>query len=136
MSEWKRLPPASAPNSSFQTCVCLRSPNPAFDQARNLDRLPARNPVELFTSPHGWYTTGLFPSRRRDLAEGDVILLIEDDPAVLEAAQELLNHQRRVFFASDTRHALELAQDLGFSVVLVDLDLKRGDGLLLIRQNA
>jgi DNA-binding response OmpR family regulator len=39
-----------------------------------------------------------------------------------------------VFLASTSQQAFNLAKDLGFSVVLVDLDLGREDGLLLIRE--
>lgn len=63
-----------------------------------------------------------------------MILIVDDDPDFLERARELLNGTRRVFWASNSRQAVELAKDLGFSVVLVDLDLGHEDGLALIRQ--
>jgi DNA-binding response OmpR family regulator len=63
-----------------------------------------------------------------------MILIIDDDPAFLEKAREILNHERRVFFAGNSQLALRLAGDLGFSVVLVDLELRGEDGLELISQ--
>jgi len=63
-----------------------------------------------------------------------MILVVDDDPKFLERAREVLNRERQVFFASNSRQALTLAKDLGFSVVLVDLDLGHDDGLVLIRQ--
>jgi CheY-like chemotaxis protein len=82
---------------------------------------------------------GEFPSW---LAEGNpanvnsspMILVVGDDPAVLENAQRILNHDRQVLFAQDSTHALELAGNLGFSVALVDLDLPGGAGFDLIRR--
>ena len=62
-----------------------------------------------------------------------MILVVDDDQMFLEKAQRILNHERQVFLASTSEKAFTLAQDLGFSVVLVDLDL-RGDGLALIRR--
>jgi CheY-like chemotaxis protein len=63
-----------------------------------------------------------------------MILIVDDDPLFLEKARLILNQTRQVFLASTSRHALRLAADLGFSVVLVDLDLGSEDGLVLIRQ--
>jgi DNA-binding response OmpR family regulator len=63
-----------------------------------------------------------------------MILIIDDDPAFLEQAREVLNHERQVFFAGNTQLALRLAGDLGFSVVLVDLELGHENGLELISQ--
>jgi CheY-like chemotaxis protein len=63
-----------------------------------------------------------------------LILVVDDDPAFLERARKILNHQRQVFLASSSKKAFTLAQDLGFSVVLVDLDLRGDDGLALIRR--
>jgi CheY-like chemotaxis protein len=40
----------------------------------------------------------------------------------------------RVFLASDASQGFDLAKRLGFSVALIDLDLKGKDGLLLIEQ--
>lgn len=63
-----------------------------------------------------------------------MILIVDDDPAFLERAKQVLNRERRVFFASNSQQAFRLAQDLGFSVVLVDLDLRGDDSLKLIRE--
>lgn len=63
-----------------------------------------------------------------------MILIIDDDPTFLEEAREILNHERRVFFAGNSQLALRLAGDLGFSVVLVDLELGGENGLELISQ--
>jgi CheY-like chemotaxis protein len=62
-----------------------------------------------------------------------MILVVDHDPDVLEQAQKILNHDRRVFLASNAVQALEMVDRLGFSVVLVDLELP-GDGYALIRK--
>jgi len=53
-----------------------------------------------------------------------MILVVDDDEAFLEQAQEILNRNRQVFLASDADRAFELAQ----GVALVDLDLPGEDG--------
>lgn len=63
-----------------------------------------------------------------------MILVVDDDPVFLEKASEILNRDRKVFVAGDSKHAFDLAKNLGFSVVLVDLDLDREDSLVLIRR--
>ena len=63
-----------------------------------------------------------------------MILVVDDDQMFLEKAQKILNGERQVFLASTSEKAFTLAQDLGFSVVLVDLRLRGGDGLALIRR--
>ena len=63
-----------------------------------------------------------------------MILVVDDDPTFLERAREILNRTRQVLFASNSQQAMKLTQDLGFSVMLVDLDLGEEDGLVLIRQ--
>ena len=63
-----------------------------------------------------------------------MILVVDDDQMFLEKAQKILNRERQVFLASTSEKAFTLAQDLGFSVVLVDLDLRGDDGLALIRR--
>ena len=63
-----------------------------------------------------------------------MILVVDDDPDTLEQAQEILNKTRRVFLASNANRAFALAQRLGFSVALVDLNLHGKDGLELIRR--
>jgi len=62
-----------------------------------------------------------------------MILVVDDDPMVLDQAQQILNRERQVFLAEDATRALELAGNLGFSVALVDLDLPAGAGFDLIR---
>ncbi len=62
-----------------------------------------------------------------------MILVVDHDPNVLEQAQKILNRERQVFLASTAAQALDLVQRLGFSVVLVDLDLP-GDGYALIQK--
>ena len=62
-----------------------------------------------------------------------MILIVDDDATFLDRAREILNHDRRVFLANNSRQAFRLAGDLGFSVVLVDLDLRGEDSLKLIR---
>ncbi len=63
-----------------------------------------------------------------------MILVVDDDQMFLEKARKILNSDRRVFLASTSEKAFTLAQDLGFSVVLVDLGLRGDDGLALIRR--
>ena len=62
-----------------------------------------------------------------------MILVVDNDPAVLDKAQQILNRERQVFLAPDATQALDLAGNLGFSVALVDLDLPGGAGYQLIR---
>jgi CheY-like chemotaxis protein len=62
-----------------------------------------------------------------------MILVVDDDPSFLEQARAILNRERHVFLASNAIQAFKLAQSLGFSVALVDLDLP-GDGFALIRK--
>jgi CheY-like chemotaxis protein len=62
------------------------------------------------------------------------ILVVDSDASFLGLAGTLLNKTRKVFLARDARQAFELATDLGFSVALVDLDLKGKDGLSLIEE--
>ncbi|HTW63417.1 MAG TPA: response regulator [Bryobacteraceae bacterium] len=52
-----------------------------------------------------------------------MILVVDHDPEVLEKAEHILNRDRQVFLASTASQAFEMVQRLGFSVVLVDLDL-------------
>jgi CheY-like chemotaxis protein len=63
-----------------------------------------------------------------------MILVVDGDPAVLELASNILNRDRQVFLAMHPHQAFQLAKHLGFSVALVDLDLKGEDGLMLIQQ--
>jgi|SRR5579862_5080794 len=63
-----------------------------------------------------------------------MILVVDDDPSFLENAQEILNRDRRVFLAENAKQAFKLAEDLGFSVALVDLDLRGQNGFELIQE--
>jgi two-component system response regulator (stage 0 sporulation protein F) len=63
-----------------------------------------------------------------------MILVVDDDVSFLELASKILNRDRQVFLAFDPKQALQLAEHLGFSVVLVDLDLKGKEGLALIQK--
>src|SRR5437868_15514837 len=62
-----------------------------------------------------------------------MILVVDHDPEVLERAAQILNRDRQVFLASAGEQAFEMVQRLGFSVVLVDLDLP-GDAYALIQK--
>ena len=52
----------------------------------------------------------------------------------MELASKILNRDRQVFLAFDAQQAFQLTQHLGFSVALVDLDMKGKDGLSLIQE--
>lgn len=62
-----------------------------------------------------------------------MILVVDHDPEVLEKARQILNRDRQVFLASTAKQALEMVEQLGFSVALVDLDLP-GDAFRLIQR--
>jgi CheY-like chemotaxis protein len=62
-----------------------------------------------------------------------LILLVDDDPVFLEAAEPILNRDHHLFLALSAGQALNLIRAVGFSVALVDVDLP-GGGLALIRQ--
>lgn len=55
-----------------------------------------------------------------------MILVVDHDQEILDQAQKILNRDRQVFLASTANQAFEMVQRLGFSVVLVDLDLPGG----------
>ncbi|HLG98961.1 MAG TPA: response regulator [Bryobacteraceae bacterium] len=59
-----------------------------------------------------------------------MILVVDDDPEVLEQAQKILNRDRQVFLASNATQAYDMVKRLGFSVVLVDLDLPQAYSLI------
>lgn len=61
-----------------------------------------------------------------------MILVVDDDPAVLERARDILGAELNVFFAGNAKQALELAEELTFSVVLVDIVLGKENGFALI----
>lgn len=66
-----------------------------------------------------------------------MLLIVDDDPAFLLNAQELLDDGARgIYFAGSAEHAKELIGTVGagFSVALVDLDLPGQDGFSLIRE--
>src|SRR5678815_2650824 len=64
-----------------------------------------------------------------------MILVVDHDPEVLETARRILNRDRQVFLASTAAQAMEMVQRLGFSVVLVDLELPLpADGYALIKK--
>ena len=59
-----------------------------------------------------------------------MILVVDHDPEVLDQARKVLNRDRQVFLASTAAQALDMVQRLGFSVVLVDLELPGGYALI------
>ena len=61
-----------------------------------------------------------------------MILVVDHDPDILDKAREILNHDRHVIAASSAEQALAMVRRLGFSVVLINLDL-RDDAHALIR---
>ena len=63
-----------------------------------------------------------------------MILVVDQDVSFLEHAREILNRDRQVLLAFDAKQAFLLAERLGFSVALIDLDLNGKDGLSLIQQ--
>jgi CheY-like chemotaxis protein len=63
-----------------------------------------------------------------------MILVVDNDVSFLELASKILNRDRQVFLAFDAQQAFQLAEHLGFSVALIDLDLKGTDGLSLIQK--
>jgi len=63
-----------------------------------------------------------------------MILVADNDASFLELAGSILNRDRQVFLALDAQQAFQLAEHLGFSVALIDLDLKGKDGLSLIQK--
>lgn len=63
-----------------------------------------------------------------------MILVVDDDRTVLEEAGKILNRDRQVFLAINAKQGFMLAERLGFSVVLIHLDLRGDDGLTLIER--
>ena len=59
-----------------------------------------------------------------------MILVVDHDPEVLDQAQKILNHDRQVFLASTVKEALEMTNEVEFSVVLVDLDMPDAHALI------
>jgi DNA-binding response OmpR family regulator len=62
-----------------------------------------------------------------------MILIVDDDPAFLEEAEEILAPERGLLFLRHGREVIRFIQDIGVSVVLVDLSLGDGNGFELIR---
>ena len=63
------------------------------------------------------------------------ILLVDDDPLILELGQELLEHLGyRVETASDAAQALEVFQRQGADLVLLDYRLPEMDGYQLFQK--
>jgi CheY-like chemotaxis protein len=64
-----------------------------------------------------------------------MLLIVDDDPVFLEAAEEKLEHDRGLLFAGSGEHARSLLETVGpdCGVVMVDLDLPGEDGFSLIR---
>jgi DNA-binding NtrC family response regulator len=68
--------------------------------------------------------------------EGGMLLIVDDDPRFLEAAERALDEQDGVLFALDALQARSLMGMVGedVSAVLIDLSLPRGCGTSLIRE--
>ena len=62
-----------------------------------------------------------------------MILLVDHDPESLERVREILNHDWHVLAVSSAGQATAMVRRLGFSVVLVDLELPGGP-LALIKE--
>jgi DNA-binding response OmpR family regulator len=56
------------------------------------------------------------------------IILIEDDPAILEALAAALRDEFAVWVARDGTHALEVAEELGWDADAIVVDLRLGEG--------
>jgi DNA-binding NtrC family response regulator len=65
-----------------------------------------------------------------------MILVVDQDPQLLEQASRILNRDRQVFLASSAEQALEMVGRLGFSVVLVDLELTGAHALIQMLHDA
>src|SRR4051812_12199850 len=65
-----------------------------------------------------------------------MVLIVDDDPTFLEAAQVLLSLGPDVRFARDSEQAkMQLGNAAnGFSLLMIDLDLPGQDGFSLIRE--
>ena len=64
-----------------------------------------------------------------------MLLLVDDDPQFLEAAEKLLD-TRGVFLARNAEQAKDLMRTVGaeFSLLMIDLDLPGQDGFSLIQE--
>jgi len=63
-----------------------------------------------------------------------MILVVDDDPAFRDAAQEALGGQYQVFVAANAAQAWQLALKRGFSAILIDLCLGQENGFSLIEE--
>ena len=61
-----------------------------------------------------------------------MILIVDDDSAFLESARKVFGADWQVCFAKNGAQALQLAEDIEFSVILVDLVLGKENGFELI----
>src|ERR1700738_2056725 len=62
-----------------------------------------------------------------------MILIVDDDPTFLEEAEGVLAPERGLLFLRHGREVVRFVQDIGVSVVLVDLNLGEENGFELIR---
>src|ERR1051325_5206230 len=66
-----------------------------------------------------------------------MLLIVDDDPAFLVKAQDLLDEKRHnIYFARDAQQARSLMGSVGadFTLVRIDLDLPGQDGFSLIAE--
>jgi DNA-binding response OmpR family regulator len=56
------------------------------------------------------------------------VLLVEDDPATLQALGAALREEFSVWVARDGTHALEVAEELGWDADVLVVDLSLGEG--------
>jgi CheY-like chemotaxis protein len=70
------------------------------------------------------------------LGQKKMLLIVDDDPAFLESADESLNDGRGVLFANNGQRARQLLDAIGpgCSVLMIDLDMPGEDGFSLIRE--
>ena len=65
-----------------------------------------------------------------------MLLIVDDDPVFLAAAEEKLDSVGEVLFAKNGQHARSLLETVGqhCGVLMIDLDMPGEDGFSLIRQ--
>jgi DNA-binding NtrC family response regulator len=76
------------------------------------------------------------PSHDRPINEKGVILIVDDDPAVLTLTEALLDDEYRVLTAESGRAALELLQSERVDVLGVDYLMPEMNGLEVIKRAA